>query len=376
MTRLLVVCAALVLLAAFGGMAGAGTIVRFDTSLGSFDVQLYDTDTPVTVQNFLNYVRDGDYVDSFFHRLVPGFVLQGGGFIYKIESNTFYFVPSDPPIVNEFMHSNLRGTIAMAKLAGDPNSATSQFFINLADNSATLDWQNGGFTVFGHVMDGGMEVVDRLAGVPPNPYNVAVWNASGFYPAFGELPLIDYINDGRAFGPYLKMVHSIAVLLAWEGPTGQWDDPYWYDGSQHRSPIGGEAMVIASGWIGVDTPIVGQDTAASLAIEGGTLDISASGQLAVAGSVSVAEPATLLVDGQLTVARTVDSLGTLGGSGTISANRVTISGILSPGRPAGAASKGQEISGSAMAEPSSLMMWGMIVLGAALTSCLRRTTRR
>lgn len=113
----------------------------------------------MTVQNFVNYVEDGDYLNTIIHRSVPGFVLQGGGFkiagiaTAQNPQNALSVIPTDPPVQNEFSRnrSNLRGTIAMAKLGTDPNSATSQWFFNLADNSANLDNQNGGFTVFGEV---------------------------------------------------------------------------------------------------------------------------------------------------------------------------------------------------------------------------------
>jgi len=191
----------------------ANTVVRFDTSLGFFDVELFDDTTPNTVANFLNYVNDGDYTNSFFHRLSYDFVLQGGAFTYDINTDFFDFVPVDPPVVNEPVHSNLRGTIAMAKVAGDPNSATSQFFVNLKNNSAILDGQNGGFTPFGQVQGNGMEVVDRLAAYPPNPDNVMIADASSVHPAFGELPLIDFTpNTGQYWPHYLEMVNSITVL--------------------------------------------------------------------------------------------------------------------------------------------------------------------
>jgi len=335
--------------------AAANTIVRFDTSLGVFDVELYDNDTPITVQNFLNYVQDGDYEDSFFHRLVPGFVLQGGGFIYKAETDTFYFVPTDPPIVNEFMHSNVRGTIAMAKQAGNPDSATSQFFFNLADNSANLDTQNGGFTVFGHVLGDGMQVVDRLAGAPPNLDNVGVWDASGFYSAFGELPLIDY-QPSEPFPPYLEMVHNIAVLLGWENAAGNWNDPLWFDGNQLRSPAGREALVVRSGEITVDSPLVDSQVITSLSVEGGLVNILSGGELAVSETVSVGETSVLLVDGRLGVGRQVASQGTLAGSGTIVAPEVIVSGTFSPGGQQAASRAGMAAQVSAVPEPAALLL--------------------
>ncbi|MEL6224380.1 MAG: peptidylprolyl isomerase, partial [Cyanobacteria bacterium J06627_8] len=118
-----------------------GLVARFelfDTTLagGVTNVVLFDQDAPQTVQNFRNYVEDGDYENSIIHRSVPGFVVQGGGFTSTVISS-IPPIPTDAPVVNEFSseRSNTRGTIAMAKLGGDPDSATSQWFFNLADNN-------------------------------------------------------------------------------------------------------------------------------------------------------------------------------------------------------------------------------------------------
>jgi cyclophilin family peptidyl-prolyl cis-trans isomerase len=167
-----------------------------ETPLGSFEIELFDEEAPATVANFLNYVADGDYTDSFIHRSVPQFVIQGGGYTFQDSAgDTFQArlgtVPADDPVANEFGRSNTRGTIAMAKLGGDPDSATSQWFINLADNSANLDDQNGGFTVFGEVTGDGMTVVDAISAVK-------IWNAGPGSP-FDQIPLIDFpggsVND-------------------------------------------------------------------------------------------------------------------------------------------------------------------------------------
>ena len=146
-------------------------VVRIDTAVGTFSIELFESTTPITVANFLRYVGDGDYNGSYFHRVVPGFILQGGGF--GVSNGFVTPIPTDPPILNEFNISNTRGTVAMAKLGGDPNSATSQWFVNLANNAANLDGQNGGFTVFGRVIDDGMDVVDAIAGLPRAFFNGA-----------------------------------------------------------------------------------------------------------------------------------------------------------------------------------------------------------
>jgi cyclophilin family peptidyl-prolyl cis-trans isomerase len=147
------------------------TVVRMRTSAGTIDIELYDqagpdgaSAAPITTANFLNYIRSGRYEDTFFHRLISGFVLQGGGFRFTPPA-TSTAITTDPTIQNEFDpgRSNIERTIAMAKLGNDPNSATSQFFFNLGDNASNLNNQNGGFTVFGRVI-AGWDVVTTIGG--------------------------------------------------------------------------------------------------------------------------------------------------------------------------------------------------------------------
>jgi cyclophilin family peptidyl-prolyl cis-trans isomerase len=137
------------------------SVVRLQTNFGDIDFELFDTAAPITVNNFLKYVRDGDFDRTFFHRYAldqqaQPFVLQGGLARLSNPTNTGSFIstvetiPTDAPITNEFNQSNLVRTIAMARIGGQVNSATSQFFINLANNSF-LDTVDQGFTVFGRV---------------------------------------------------------------------------------------------------------------------------------------------------------------------------------------------------------------------------------
>lgn len=148
-----------------GSEVQAGTIVRFSTSVGDFSMELLDDVAPVTVQNFLNYVVRGDYNQTLVHRVEDNFVAQMGGYRFEPFVGPID-VPSDPPIPNEFNVSNTRGTVAMAKIDGNPNSATNQWFINLRDNSDNLDDNNGGFTVFGTVLGDGMNIVDIMDILP------------------------------------------------------------------------------------------------------------------------------------------------------------------------------------------------------------------
>jgi peptidyl-prolyl cis-trans isomerase A (cyclophilin A) len=178
------------------------SVVTMETTLGNIDIELFDSAAPLTVTNFLNYVQDGDYVTSFFHRSVPGFIIQGGGFQY--DNGSFGRVPADAPVVNEFGLSNVRGTLAMAKQGGDPDSATNQWFFNLADNAANLDSQIGGFTVFGRVLGNGMDVVDAIAALP-------TFNLTVIDPSFVDVPLSGY--DG-AFDPanQLVQINNVSVV--------------------------------------------------------------------------------------------------------------------------------------------------------------------
>ena len=140
----------------------SATEVTFDTSEGTIVINLFDNDTPKTVTNFLSYVNNGSYNNSVIHRSIPGFIIQGGGYAFE---GAFPLVklPTMPSVVNEPVYSNRRGTISMAKIGGQPNSATNQWFFNLADNSANLDVNESGYTVFGQVTEG-MDVIDKVAG--------------------------------------------------------------------------------------------------------------------------------------------------------------------------------------------------------------------
>lgn len=146
------------------GTAQAGTIVRFSTTMGDFSVELLDDVAPQTVANFLSYVSRNDYNGTYLHRVENDFVVQGGGYRFEPFVGPID-VPADPPVPNEFNVSNTRGTIAMAKIEGDPDSATSQWFINLDDNT-NLDTSNGGFTVFGNVLGDGMVILDAIDDLP------------------------------------------------------------------------------------------------------------------------------------------------------------------------------------------------------------------
>jgi cyclophilin family peptidyl-prolyl cis-trans isomerase len=149
----------------FGLTGVTGQVAQVDTVLGKINLELF-ADTPLTTANFFAYVNAGRYANTVVHRSVPGFVVQAGGYFSRVPLE---HITTFPPVQNEFRRSNVRGTVAMAKIGGDPNSATSEWFVNLADNSAggpALDTQNGGFTVFARVLGTGMTVVDAIAALP------------------------------------------------------------------------------------------------------------------------------------------------------------------------------------------------------------------
>jgi cyclophilin family peptidyl-prolyl cis-trans isomerase len=139
--------------------------VLISTSLGDITVELYNDRAPVSVQNFLQYVNDEFYAGTIFHRVISGFMIQGGGFTADMVEK-----PTRPPIRNEATNglNNVRGTLAMARTEA-LRSATAQFFINVADNRVKLDHhgfspEDFGYAVFGRVLSG-LEVCDRIAAV-------------------------------------------------------------------------------------------------------------------------------------------------------------------------------------------------------------------
>ena len=139
-----------------------GPVVVLETSLGRIRIGLYDEQAPISANNFVKYARKGHFNGTVFHRVMPNFMIQGGGMTPDLTEK-----PTDAPIRNEARTNGLRnsrGTVAMAR-TNDPNSATAQFFINLKDN-VFLDYgiRGAGYAVFGQVLEG-MEVVDKIATV-------------------------------------------------------------------------------------------------------------------------------------------------------------------------------------------------------------------
>lgn len=186
----------------------SATTVQFQTVMGDFEVNLFDKTTPKTVENFLAYVKADAYKNTLVHRSVPDFVVQGGGYRYNGQL-PLVAIAQNPKVVNEPVYSNLRGTIAMAKLGSDANSATNQWFINLSNNNASnLDKQNGGFTVFGQVTGNGMAILDAIAALNRFTMNTL----QGF-------PLRNYNeqdnkNNVAITDAHLVLIQNIVVLNA------------------------------------------------------------------------------------------------------------------------------------------------------------------
>lgn len=168
------------LLTLFAVSTAQATTVQIQTNLGDIEINLFDKKTPITVQNFLSYVNSGAYNDTLIHRSVPGFVIQGGDYSYTGQVPPTE-IEKGASILNEPFFSNVKGTIAMAKYDGYENSAVNSWFINLADNSESLDPNNGGYAVFGQVT-AGLDVVEAIE-------NIQTFNMLG---AFTDIPLRNY----------------------------------------------------------------------------------------------------------------------------------------------------------------------------------------
>ncbi|NIE98381.1 peptidylprolyl isomerase [Acinetobacter sp. C26M] len=146
----------------------ANTMVDMKTSMGNIEIELFDDKAPVSAKNFESYVKSNFYTGTIFHRVIPGFMVQGGGLDANMIEKT-----TKAPIVNEASNGlkNTRGTLAMARTQ-NPNSASSQFFINVADNNfLNKSPMDAGYAVFGKVTKG-MDIVDKIVNVPTANYGM------------------------------------------------------------------------------------------------------------------------------------------------------------------------------------------------------------
>lgn len=251
---------------AFGTEAIDDQIVRF-TSLFNvggapivLDMALFSNRTPVTRQNFLNYVTSGRYVNSIIHRSSPDFVIQGGAvfltdIVYDQSTKTYTYTPAsitpDPAIVNEFGVSNTLGTISMAKLGGDPNSATSSWFVSLGANSANLDAQNGGFTVFGRVTKSTFSNA-QIFGNPLYFPRFQLWQS------FDEVPLFNTYVPSSSQPDIFNFILFTSVALV-DLPAGEAgvDPTLTYTVLSNSNPTVGTASIQSGGLLSV-SPVAGQ----------------------------------------------------------------------------------------------------------------------
>lgn len=220
------------LLNRFDDPATSGLVAEFtlkDKSLagGVTEVVLFDQEgsgAPLTVANFLDYVNDNAYRNTIIHRSIEDFVIQGGGFA-PTDLQDASPIDSNDPVENEFSsnRSNTRGTLAMAKLGGDPDSATNQWFFNLEDNSDNLDNQNEGFTVFGEVLDNdSLDVIDAIADLP-------TINSGG---EFTNLPVI--VDDPN--GDLIAQVTDVSNLVQYQNIKVSQRDELEFSITQNTNP--------------------------------------------------------------------------------------------------------------------------------------------
>ena len=200
-------------LLAASAASAQSTLVRLQTTQGPIEMQMLDAQAPLSVANFLAYARAGDWADLFFSRSVKNFVVQAGGFRWPA-GGAITVVTKRPSVTNEFNtnRSNLRGTVALAKIANQPNSGTSEWFINQADNSGTLNGQNGGFTVFARVTTAGMATVDKIG-------KLQIADASTYLSVLTDLPLASFPSGTRLSRDNLVLVTGISIVPPKAGVT-------------------------------------------------------------------------------------------------------------------------------------------------------------
>lgn len=207
-TKLLIILSLLLV-----SVMAQATVVRFETNFGNIDIDMFEQETPLTVANFLQYVNNGDYDNSIIHRSVPGFVIQGGQ--YYSTGSQVLAIDKYSPVQNEPGISNTRGTISLAKVSGQPNSGTSNFFFNVNNNntgSNSLDIQNGGFTVFGEIIDG-LEIVDLIS-------SLQTYSEYPLFALYGNtVQLTNYVYIYKAFVLSDEFQINAGLSGAWYNPA-------------------------------------------------------------------------------------------------------------------------------------------------------------
>ena len=238
-------------------------LAQFRTPLGDLEVELFEKDKPITVSNFLAYVRSGRYQNTFFHRLDPNFVIQGGAFF--VGPNGLDFVPTFPQIVNEYgsgnVYSNRYGTIAMAKQGGNTNSASSQWYFNLYDNfdldAHTPDYY---FTVFGRVVRG-TNVLNKFrtftywrGTTDGSETNIVADLSQTVHPFLGEMP---FLTSRMTYSDILYVDISLlnvqvqnvsnAREISWNSVTGKVNRVEFTSAFTNGLPAGWTTLVTTNG---------------------------------------------------------------------------------------------------------------------------------
>jgi cyclophilin family peptidyl-prolyl cis-trans isomerase len=242
----------------------AGTMASFNTSVGNMEMELYDDDKPITVDNFIKYVITGRFKDIFIQRWETNFVIQAGGYYVTNTSAGSKILPvtTFPEIKNEYsvgrQFSNTYGTIAMARRGGDTNSASSQWFFNLKDNSF-LDDVDGGFTVFGKVT-AGTNVLNLF--IPP-PTNNGIYKVSAppltTLPVLSPAPTVDdliyvHIKLWRDLGLKFAIIRGGARQI-------QWTSALNHPNILETSTQGGTAWQTVTNFVGNGAPVIVFDRA-------------------------------------------------------------------------------------------------------------------
>lgn len=184
--------ALLLAFAATGFAQSANPKVSLKTNQGEIVLELDAAKAPKSVENFVAYVKAGQYDGTIFHRVIDNFMIQGGGYTTELTGKGGLRAPIQNEAANGL--SNLRGTVAMAR-TGDPHSATSQFFINVADNKAldhtsTADGRTWGYAVFGKVVSG-MDVVDKIKVMPTSPFSPEFQNLPRPYVVIEKATMVE-----------------------------------------------------------------------------------------------------------------------------------------------------------------------------------------
>ena len=245
-------------------MAMADTVL-IETPQGNIEIELLTEDAPNTVANFLSYIDSGKYTNSFIHRSARKLddspsVIQGGGFTFNGVNPEGIFPFTS--VENEFKISNTRGTVAMARIGGQPDSATSQWFINLSDNSESLDDQDDPFTVFARVISG-MEVADAISQLP-----IVVGTAP-----FSELPVIDYDTEQNIKEENLVMTAvsrkdvTPQVFVMNAGLNDAWYNPVT-NGQGFFITVFPNLNLVSMAWFTYDTDLPAEDDTANLGSPG------------------------------------------------------------------------------------------------------------